>query len=359
MKWNLLQKLCCSSMKKCHLNILEVAISKILPLSSLVPNVCFTKCDQIETLLEISQLLLPEFLKIQVSKILQKAGKTFMTLISQSDQLQLLPRVETWVIQLSAGLYPRRLQTPAAALPSCLWTAAALQDSAQSPAPAPSLGARKWYSSSLKAGLTWVLQPFPSSHSFSGYSGQFAGKPQGSSLEPSSPESSRAPSTPCVPQNIANKASTLAPHISHQSASMVVLQHHCKIQQRLFVAPSALFHCFLSWKTNSLNQHFQKHLIFPRAIHIPGGNSCPDWSACRNFSPVWSARWKKTTVLKNQNMQTLFTIHVAPITYVVRKFISQHLSYGNWREKHASHLMHGSPLEDTVLLSLFISSPVF
>lgn len=52
-----------------------------------------------------------------------------MTLTSQSDQLQLLPRVETWVIQLYLG----RLQSPAAALPSCLWRAAALQDTAQSP----------------------------------------------------------------------------------------------------------------------------------------------------------------------------------------------------------------------------------
>lgn len=53
------------------------------------------------------------------------------------------------------------------------------------------------------------------------------------------------------------------------------------------------------------------------------------------------------------NMQTLFTIYVAPIMYMVRKFISQHLFYGNFREKHASHLMHGSPLEDTVFPSLF------
>lgn len=52
-------------------------------------------------------------------------------------------------------------------------------------------------------------------------------------------------------------------------------------------------------------------------------------------------------------MKTLFTIYVAPIMYVVRKFISEHLSYRNYREKHAPHLMHGSPLEDIALLSLF------
>lgn len=142
---------------------------------------------------------------------------------------------------------------------------------------------------------------------------------------------------------------------SHQSASMVILQRHCKIQQRLFVAPSALFYYFLLWKNNSLNQHFQRHLIFPGAIHIPGSNPCPDRSACRNFSSIWSARWKKTprTVLKTQNIQTLFTIFVAPMMYVVRKFISQHLLYGDFTEKHAPHLMYSSPLEDNVLLSLF------
>lgn len=43
--------------------------------------------------------------------MLQKATKAFMTLSSQRDQLQLLPHVETSVIQLTAGLYPRRLQT--------------------------------------------------------------------------------------------------------------------------------------------------------------------------------------------------------------------------------------------------------
>lgn len=76
-------------------------------------------------------------------KMLQKATKAFMTLSSQRDQLQLLPHVEISVIQLTAGLYPRRLQTPPAVLPSCLWTAAALQDTAQSPAPTPSLRATK------------------------------------------------------------------------------------------------------------------------------------------------------------------------------------------------------------------------
>ena len=81
-----------------------------------------------ETLLEISQLLLSDFLRIQVCMILQKATKPFITLSLQWDQLQLLPSAETWVIQHMPGLYPEETPDPSCspslvAPASCCFTA--------------------------------------------------------------------------------------------------------------------------------------------------------------------------------------------------------------------------------------------
>lgn len=62
------------------------------------------------------------------------------------------PAAALW-IQLGHSAHgwsaPKETPGPAAVLPLCLWTAAPLQDTAQSPAPAPSLGAGKWYCCNL------------------------------------------------------------------------------------------------------------------------------------------------------------------------------------------------------------------
>lgn len=93
-----------------------------------------------ETLLEISQLLLSDFLKIQVCMILQKAMKPFITLSSQQDQLQLLPSGETWVIHHRAGQNPKE-SAGSSCSPSLMAPAAAALAGSRTP-PTPSLGAR-------------------------------------------------------------------------------------------------------------------------------------------------------------------------------------------------------------------------
>lgn len=94
--------------------ILEVGlgISKLCLCLVLSQMFLSLRCDQMETLLETSQLLLSGFLKIQACMILEKATKPFITLFSQRDRLQLLPSAETWVIQHMAGLYPKDTPDP-------------------------------------------------------------------------------------------------------------------------------------------------------------------------------------------------------------------------------------------------------